>query len=71
MNFKFVTYVGYRYWRSKKSNSFASFISFFAVTGIFLGVASLIIVSSVMNGLEGQLKTKLLGSIPQLTIKTS
>ncbi|MCL1077573.1 lipoprotein-releasing ABC transporter permease subunit [Parashewanella spongiae] len=70
MNFKFVTYVGYRYWRSKKSNSFASFITFFAVTGIFLGVASLIIVSSVMNGLEGQLKNKLLGSIPQLTIKT-
>lgn len=68
MKFTFPFYVGYRYWRAKKNNSFASFITIFAVSGIFLGVAALILVSSVMNGLEGQLKQRILGAIPQLTI---
>ncbi|QIR14739.1 lipoprotein-releasing ABC transporter permease subunit [Shewanella aestuarii] len=68
MNFRFSLYVGFRYWRSRKANAFASFITFFAVTGIFLGVCALIVVSSVMNGLEGQLKNRILGAVPQLTI---
>ncbi|MCL1143141.1 lipoprotein-releasing ABC transporter permease subunit [Shewanella gaetbuli] len=68
MNFGFSFFVGYRYWRAKKANAFASFITLFAVSGIFLGVAALIIVSSVMNGLEGQLKQRILGAVPQLTL---
>jgi lipoprotein-releasing system permease protein len=67
----FSFFVGYRYWRARKSNSFASFITLFAVSGIFLGVASLIVVSSVMNGLEGQLKQRILGAVPQLTVKST
>ena len=38
------------------------------MSGIFLGVAALIVVSSVMNGLEGQLKNRILGAVPQLTL---
>ncbi|ARD22793.1 lipoprotein-releasing ABC transporter permease subunit [Shewanella japonica] len=68
MNFRFSLFIGYRYWRTRKANAFASFITFFAVSGIFLGVAALIIVSSVMNGLEGQLKQRILGAVPQLTL---
>ena len=68
MNLGFSFFIGYRYWRSKKANAFASFITLFAVSGIFLGVAALIVVSSVMNGLEGQLKDRILGAVPQLTI---
>lgn len=68
MNLSIPFYIGFRYWRARKTNSFASFITFFAVTGIFLGVAALILVSSVMNGLEGQLKLRILGAVPQLTI---
>lgn len=60
--------IGYRYWRARKANAFASFITLFAVSGIFLGVAALIVVSSVMNGLEGQLKTRILGAVPQVVI---
>lgn len=67
----FSFFIGYRYWRARKANSFASFITFFAVTGIVLGVAALIIVSSVMNGLETQLKQRILGAVPQLTVNTS
>ncbi|QSX32405.1 lipoprotein-releasing ABC transporter permease subunit [Shewanella avicenniae] len=70
MNPALSCFIGYRYWRARKSNAFASFITFFAVSGIFLGVAALIVVSSVMNGLEGQLKQRILGAIPQLTIHT-
>ncbi|BDM63961.1 ABC transporter substrate-binding protein [Shewanella sp. NFH-SH190041] len=68
MNFFTPFFIGYRYWRARKANAFASFITFFAVSGIFLGVAALIIVSSVMNGLEGQLKQRILGAVPQLTV---
>lgn len=60
--------MGFRYWRARKANAFASFITLFAVSGIFLGVAALIVVSSVMNGLEGQLKNRILGAVPQLTL---
>lgn len=68
MNFRFPFFIGYRYWRARKANAFASFITLFAVSGIFLGVAALIVVSSVMNGLEGQLKQRILGAVPQLTV---
>jgi len=68
MNFALSAHIGFRYWRARKANTFASFITFFAVSGILLGVAALIIVSSVMNGLEGQLKQRILGAVPQLTV---
>ena len=68
MNLGFSFFIGYRYWRARKANTFASFITFFAVSGIFLGVAALIVVSSVMNGLEGQLKNRILGAVPQMTL---
>lgn len=61
-------FIGYRYWRAKKNNGFASFLTLFAVSGIFLGVVALILVSSVMNGLESQLKQRILGAVPQLTL---
>ena len=68
MNFSLSFYIGYRYWRARKANAFASFITIFSVSGILLGVAALIVVSSVMNGLEGQLKKRILGAVPQLTV---
>lgn len=68
MNLALSWTIGYRYWRARKANPFASFITVFAVSGILLGVAALIIVSSVMNGLEGQLKQRILGAVPQLTV---
>ena len=68
MNFGLSAHIGFRYWRARKANAFASFITFFAVSGILLGVAALILVSSVMNGLEGQLKQRILGAVPQLSV---
>jgi lipoprotein-releasing system permease protein len=61
-------FIGLRYSRANKGNSFISFISFFSMAGIALGVLSLIVVVSVMNGFEAQLKDKILGVIPQIIV---
>jgi lipoprotein-releasing system permease protein len=45
---------------------FASFISWVSVGGLGLGVAVLVVVTSVMNGFDEELKRRILGSIPQL-----
>ncbi|MCT7656772.1 hypothetical protein MBH78_23480 [Oceanimonas sp. NS1] len=50
--------------RGPGRRSFASFVSGFSTIGILLGVAALMLVSSVMNGFEQQLKSNLLGVIP-------
>ncbi|WP_028117355.1 lipoprotein-releasing ABC transporter permease subunit [Ferrimonas senticii] len=60
--------IGLRYWRARKNTGFVSFITLFSMLGIGIGVAALIIVSSVMNGLEDRLKGQILGSVPQITI---
>ena len=50
-----------RYLRSRKAEGFVSVIAGFSFMGILLGVATLIIVMSVMNGFRGELMGKLLG----------
>jgi len=61
-------FIGLRYSRSRSRTGFVSFITFFSITGILLGVAALITVVSVMNGFEGELKTRILGLVPQVVI---
>ncbi|WNO61203.1 lipoprotein-releasing ABC transporter permease subunit [Rheinheimera sp. MMS21-TC3] len=63
-------WIGLRYSKSRKGNAFISFISLFSIAGIFLGVMALTIVSSVMNGFEGDLKKRILGVIPHIIVKT-
>ena len=46
----FELYLAFRYLRSKKSEGFISLSTWFSFVGIALGVATLIIVMSVMNG---------------------
>jgi len=50
-----------RYLRAKRAESFISVISGFSLVGIALGVATLIIVMSVMNGFRSQLLGRILG----------
>jgi len=47
--------------RSKKAEGFVSVIAGFSFTGIMLGVATLIIVMSVMNGFREELFSRILG----------
>ena len=53
--------VGLRYTRAKRRNHFISFISLMSMAGIALGVAALIVVLSVMNGFQKELRTRILG----------
>lgn len=58
---KFELMVGLRYLRAKQKNSFVSFISLVSIIGIALGVAALIIVLSVMNGFQREIRSKIIG----------
>ena len=53
--------VGLRYTHAKRSNHFISFISIVSMAGIALGVMALIVVLSVMNGFQQELRTRILG----------
>lgn len=60
----FETLIGLRYTASRKTgggNRFISFISLISMLGLALGVAALIVVLSVMNGFQKELRTRILG----------
>ena len=61
--------LGYKYLRSNKGGLF-SFTSLLAVIGMMIGLASLIVVTSVMNGFEKELENRILGVIPHATISS-
>ncbi len=61
-------FLGLRYTRAKRRNHFISFISGTSMVGLTLGVSVLIIVLSVMNGFDRELKQRVLGMVPHATI---
>lgn len=61
-------FIGLRYTKSKRNNKFVSFVSLFSTGGITLGVLALITVLSVMNGFEAELKSRILGAVPQAVL---
>jgi lipoprotein-releasing system permease protein len=63
--------VGLRYTRAKRRNHFISFISLISMAGIALGVAALIVVLSVMNGFQKELRTRILGVASHVQISGS
>jgi lipoprotein-releasing system permease protein len=54
-------FIGLRYLRAKRKQTFISINSIISIAGIFLGVAALIVVLAVMNGFEKELRDKILG----------
>ncbi len=58
---KFELMIALRYLRAKRKESFISIVSWFSLIGIALGVATLIIVMSVMNGYHVELLNRILG----------
>lgn len=61
-------FIGLRYTRAKRRNHFISFISLISMLGMILGVAVLILVLSVMNGFDRELRERILGMVPHATI---
>ncbi len=71
MNWPYEWQIGWRYTRSGRAgrrNGFISFISAISVAGIGLGVAALIIVLSVMNGFQKEVRARMLAVISHVEI---
>ncbi|HRA81397.1 MAG TPA: lipoprotein-releasing ABC transporter permease subunit [Thauera sp.] len=72
MRYEFL--VGLRYTRSRKRaqgrNRFISFISLVSMLGIALGVAALIVVLSVMNGFQDELRSRILGVASHVQVQS-
>jgi lipoprotein-releasing system permease protein len=60
--------IGLRYTRAKRRNHFISFISMTSMAGIALGIMALIVVLSVMNGFQEELRTRILGVASHMEI---
>lgn len=60
--------IGWRYTRAHKKDNFISIITVVSVLGMLLGVAVLILVLSVMNGFDRELRTRILGMVPHASI---
>src|SRR6266513_2124 len=61
-------YVGLRYVRARSHTFFVSFITWASLVGVCVGVASLIVILSVMNGFEGELRDRLLSLSAQVRV---
>jgi lipoprotein-releasing system permease protein len=61
-------FIGLRYNRGRRRNGFISFISLMSMLGIALGVAVLITVLSVMNGFDQQIRERVFGMAPHLSL---
>jgi lipoprotein-releasing system permease protein len=61
-------FIALRYLRSRRSSRFISFISIISIAGVALGVGVLIVVLSVMNGFEHELRTRILSLTAHATI---
>jgi lipoprotein-releasing system permease protein len=64
-------FIGFRYLKTKKSQGFISFNTLLSVFIVFIGVFMLIIVISVMNGFQSQIKDKILDVDSHITIISS
>jgi lipoprotein-releasing system permease protein len=64
-------YIGLRYVRTRRRGFFVSFISWVSMLGVCLGVAALIIILSVMNGFESELRSRLLNLSSHATLSGS
>lgn len=61
-------FIGLRYLRSRRRRRMVSFMSSASLISIMLGVAALIVILSVMNGFETELRTRLLSMNAHLTV---
>jgi len=68
MNFEI--FLAKRYLTSKRKTAFASAITYMSIGGIAIGVAALIIVLSIMNGFEREVRARLIGFSAHIELRT-
>lgn len=59
---KFSTFVALKYFRAKRKTGFISIITYVSIGGVAIGVIALVIVLSIFNGFEHEVRTRLIGS---------
>lgn len=64
----YIFLVGTRYGISRRHSQLVSFISRLSTAGLVIGVALLIVVMSIMNGFDKELRDNILGIMPQASI---
>lgn len=62
--------IAWRYLRSRRGSRLLSFISVIAVAGVAVGVSALIVIMGVMNGLQTDLREKILVGSPDIRVLT-
>lgn len=62
--------IAWRYLRSRRGSKLLSFISVIAIAGVVVGVSALIIIIGVMNGLQHDLREKILVGSPDIRVLT-
>jgi lipoprotein-releasing system permease protein len=68
MSFEY--FIAKRYLRAKRQTGFISLITYISIGGVTIGVAALIIVLSVMNGFESQVRDRIIGADAHIRIET-
>ena len=63
-------FIGLRYAGAKRRSQLVSFISLIAMLGMTVGVALLLVVLSVMNGFDLEMRNRILGLVPHITIQS-
>ena len=62
-------FIGARYTRARRRSHFVSFISLTSIIGLALGVLVMILVLSVMNGFDYEMRHRVLGMVPHATLE--
>src|SRR4030043_1770165 len=65
---KYEWFIGLRYLKAKRKQSFVSILPVISIAGVTVGVMALIVVLAVMNGFEKTLKEKILGTQAHLVL---
>ncbi|WP_295872971.1 lipoprotein-releasing ABC transporter permease subunit [uncultured Zhongshania sp.] len=63
------TYIGFRYSADRSGNQLVSFLSRLSMFGLILGVALLVVVLSVMNGFDREMRNRILALVPHITLQ--
>jgi lipoprotein-releasing system permease protein len=65
---KYEWFIGLRYLKAKRKQTFISIITVISIAGVMVGVMALIVVLAVMSGFENTLKEKILGTQAHLNL---
>jgi len=61
-------YIALRFLRARQKNKFVSLVAIFAVGGIMIGVAALIVSLSAMNGFETEVRSRIIGTTSHINV---